>query len=138
MIIKTATCLALAAACLAIVPAALAQTADQTMVVMPPPRVDPGDVNWNPQRNLMESHQYDRLLETNPGFRMARVRKECGPITDPQLRADCIASFDQYEPLVASTAVSQRLASSTRSHHHQTHYVGSSTPPRHYQSHSGR
>ena len=138
MIIKTATCLALAAACLAIVPAALAQTADQTMVVMPPPRVDPGDVNWNPQRNLMESHKYDRLLETNPGFRMARVRKECGPITDPQLRADCIASFDQYEPLVASTAVSQRLASSTRSHHHHTHYVGSSTPPRHYQSHSGR
>lgn len=138
MIIKTATCLALAAACLAIVPAALAQTADQTMAVMAPPRVDPGDVNWNPQRNLLESHQYDRLLETNPGFRMARVRKECGPITDPQLRADCIASFDQYEPLVASTAVSQRLAWSTRSHHHQTHYVGSSTPPRHYQSHSGR
>ena len=138
MIIKTATCLALAVACLAIVPAAPAQTADQTMVVMPPPRVDPGDVNWNLQRNLMESHKYDRLLETNPGFRMARVRKECGPITDPQLRADCIASFDQYEPLVASTAVSQRLASSTWSHHHQTHYVGSSTPPRHYQSHSGR
>jgi hypothetical protein len=60
-------------------------------------------VNWNPQRNLMEAQQYDRLLETNPAFRMARIRKECGPITDPQLRADCIASFDQYEPLVAST-----------------------------------
>jgi hypothetical protein len=107
-------------------------------VVTPPPRVDPSDVNWDPQRNLMEAQQYDRLLETSPAFRMARIRKECGPITDPQLRADCIASFDQYEPLVASTTPRQRVASSTRSRHHQTHYVGSSTAPRHYQSHSGR
>jgi hypothetical protein len=109
-----------------------------TAVVAPPPRVDPGDVNWDPQRNVMESQRYDRLLEMHPSFRMARIRKECGPITDPQLRADCIASFDQYEPLVASAAPPQRVASSTRSRHHQTHYVGSSTTPRHYQSHSGR
>jgi hypothetical protein len=69
---------------------------------------------------------------------MARMRKECGPITDPQLREDCIRSFEMYEPLVASTAPPQRVASSTRSSHHRTHYVGSSTAPRHYQSHSGR
>ena len=138
MIIKTATCLALAAACLATAPIALPQTSGETVVVTPPPRVDPGDVNWDPNRNLMEAQQYDRLLETNPSFRMARIRRECGPITDPQLRADCIASFDQYEPLVASAASPQRFASSTRSRHHQTRYVGSSTAPRHYQSHSGR
>ena len=138
MIIKATTCLAFAAVCLTTVPAARSQTGGETVVVTPPPRVEPGDVNWNPQRNLMEAQQYDRLLATNPAFRMARIRKECGPITDPQLRADCIASFDQYEPLVASTAPRQSVASSTRPGHHQTHKVGSSTAPTHYQGHSGR
>jgi hypothetical protein len=138
MIIKTATCLALAAACLAAIPAVRAQTAAETVIVAPPPRVDPGDLNWNPQRNLTEAQQYDRLLETNPRFRMARIQKECGPITDPQLREDCIRSFDIYEPMVASASAPQRVASSTKSNHHRTHYVGSSTAPRHYQSHSGR
>jgi hypothetical protein len=92
MISRIAMCLALAVACLATVHAARAQTGGATVLVTPPPRVDPGDANWDPQRNLMEAQQYDRLLETNPAFRMARIRKECGPITDPQLRADCIAS----------------------------------------------
>jgi hypothetical protein len=87
MIIKTATCLALAAACLAITVPAGAQTGGETVVVTPPPRVDPGDLNWNPLANLKEAQQYDRLLKTNPAFRMARLRKECGPITDPQLHA---------------------------------------------------
>ena len=132
-------CLALATTCLAAIPpAALAQTDQVTAVVTPPPRVDPGDVNWNPERNLKEAEQYDRLLETNPSFRAARIRKECGPITDPQLRADCIASFNHYEPLVASTPSYQRLASSTKPHRHQAHNVGSSTAPQHYKSHSGR
>jgi hypothetical protein len=31
------------------------------------------------------------------------MRRECGPITDPQLRADCLASFDQYEPFIGSS-----------------------------------
>jgi hypothetical protein len=56
MIIKTATCLALAAACLATAPVALAQTGAETVIVTPPPRVDPGDVNWNPVANLKEAH----------------------------------------------------------------------------------
>jgi hypothetical protein len=38
MIIKTATCLALAAACLAIAPVALAQTGGETVVVTPQAR----------------------------------------------------------------------------------------------------
>jgi hypothetical protein len=136
-IIKTATCLALAAACLATAPVALAQTGDETVVVTPPPRVDPGDLNWNPIANLKEAQEYDRLLETNPSFRMARIQKECGPITDPQLHADCVASFNRFEPLVASTASPQRVASSRSSRYHQTHY-GSSRAPRHYQSQYGR
>jgi hypothetical protein len=139
MFIKTATCLAFAVACLAAtIPGARAQTGGETVVVTPPPRVDPGDVNWDPLANLKESQQYDRLLQTNSAFRMARIQKECGPITDPQLHADCVASFNQFEPMVASATAPQRVASSARSHHHQTHYVGSSTAPRHYQSHYGQ
>src|SRR5215813_13799026 len=50
------------------------------------------------RRNVIESRQYDRALETNRAFRQARMRKECGPITDPQLRQSCLASFNQDEP----------------------------------------
>ena len=166
MIIKTATGLAFAAACLTTIATMPtdAQTAGPqtyqgstspnwsadtsgsnmapssagmgvTVAVEPPPRIDPGDVHWNPQRNLMEAQRYDRLVETNPAFRQARIRKECGPITDPQLRSDCIASFDQYEPPVASSATSGRVTSSTARHQQ---YIGSSTAPRQYHSHSGQ
>jgi hypothetical protein len=52
----------------------------------------------------------------------ARIRKECGPITDPQLRQQCLDSFAEYEPSGASTTG-----------------VGSSTSSRrHYQSNYGR
>jgi hypothetical protein len=64
---------------------------------------------------VTQSQQYDRLLETNRGFRQARMRKECGPITDPQLRQNCFATFNQDEP-----------------------YAGSSTPRRNDRSESGR
>jgi hypothetical protein len=111
--------------------------AGTTVAVEPPPRVDPGDPHWNPIQNLREAELYDRLLETDPSFRAARIRKGCGPITDPPLRADCIASFDRFEPLVASTATAapRRMASSR---HHPSHNVGSSAAPKHYQSSSGR
>jgi len=119
MISKT-TGLAFAAACLISVwtlPAAHAQYAGPPQVVTNGPQTNPGDVspNWSARRNVIESQQYDRLLQTNRGFREARMRKECGPIRDPQPHADCLASFNQDEP-----------------------YVGSSTPPGSYQSGYGR
>ena len=119
MIIKT-TSLVFAAACLMTVsamPAAHAQPAPGTQVMTNGPQTDPGDVSpsWSARQNVIESQRYDRLLQTNRSFREARMRKECGPIPDPQLHADCIASFNQDEP-----------------------YVRSSTPPRAYQSGSGR
>ena len=52
--------------------------------------------------------QYERLLRTNPAFRQARMGKECGPITDPQLHQSCLASS------------------------------GSSSAPEHYRSSAGR
>jgi predicted TIM-barrel enzyme len=118
MIIKTALSLAFAAACLAtIATAPAAEAARRTIVVKHPPIVNPGDVSasWSPRQNVIDSKQYERLLATNSAFRQARMRKECGPISDPELRQSCLASFNQNEP-----------------------YVGSSTPSRHYRSNSGR
>ncbi len=55
-----------------------------------------------PEQNVIKSAAYDRLLETNMGFRHYRIGKECNPIDFVQaLRVDCVASFDQYEPVVA-------------------------------------
>jgi hypothetical protein len=69
------------------------------------PQTNPGDVSpsWSARRNVAESERYDRLVETNRAFRQARERKECGPITDPQLHQQCVDSFAQYEPSGAAT-----------------------------------
>jgi hypothetical protein len=56
-----------------------------------------GKSHETPAQNVHKSRQYDYLLTTNSGFRSYRVRKECGPIKDPALRGDCIASFNTYE-----------------------------------------
>jgi hypothetical protein len=56
----------------------------------------------SPEVNNYLSARYDRLLQTNPRFRRYRMWKECHTITFPELRADCIASFDQYEPIIPS------------------------------------
>jgi hypothetical protein len=43
--------------------------------------------------NVKQSEQYEALLCTNAAFRAKRIAQECGPITDPQLRQSCEASF---------------------------------------------
>ena len=63
------------------------------------------------QQNVVQSQRYDRMLETSRGFRKARMRKECGPITDPQLRAGCLASFSQDEPFVGSSTTRRSYGS---------------------------
>jgi hypothetical protein len=105
---KTVVSLAFAAACVALVPAANAQIMNNELVTNGPQasRGDFGD--WNARRNVIESRHYDRLLQISPGFRHARMRRECGPINDRQLRADCLASFNQYEPMVGSTIAPRR------------------------------
>jgi hypothetical protein len=72
MILKTSTGLAFAAACL-------------TVIVTMPAHAETA------RQNVVQSERYDRLLETNRAFRQARMRKECGPITDPQLHQQCLA-----------------------------------------------
>jgi hypothetical protein len=44
--------------------------------------------------NVRQSEQYSAALRTNPAFRKRREAVECGPITDPQLRQNCINSFE--------------------------------------------
>ena len=83
MIIKTATSLALAAACVLTVSTlpAHAQYANPT-VVTNGPQTDAGDVSpsWSARQNVIESQRYERLLQTSPGFRQAadaeRVRTD--------------------------------------------------------------
>jgi hypothetical protein len=50
--------------------------------------------NESAQQNVKESHAYESLVCSNPGFRAKRIAQECGPITDPQLHQSCVASFD--------------------------------------------
>jgi hypothetical protein len=68
----------------------------QTDLVTNGPQGDQGDHahNWSAARNVRESQWYDHLVATNQAFRHARERKECGPITDPGLHSQCMASFD--------------------------------------------
>ncbi len=101
MISNTAVGLAMAAVCLAVIsvgPAAHAQAQRHTVTVKHAPIANPGDVSdsRSAQQNVAESEQYERLLRTNPAFRKARMQKECGGITDPEMRQSCLASFDQH------------------------------------------
>jgi hypothetical protein len=47
--------------------------------------------------NVRASKQYSAVIRSNPAFRQKRMQIECGPITDPQLHASCIASFQAYQ-----------------------------------------
>jgi hypothetical protein len=91
--------LAMAAFCLAAIattPAAHAQTTRPTVVVKHAPIVNEGDVSdsRSARQNVIESKQYEQALRTNPAFRQARMRREYGPITDPELHKSCLASFN--------------------------------------------
>jgi len=119
MLLKSATSLAFATACLtavATLPAhaqMAAPGAPGTEVVTNGPQTNSGDMSpsWSARRNVIESQHYDRLLETNRGFRQARMRKECGPITDPELRQQCLASFRQDEPYMGSSTSHRQMRS---------------------------
>ena len=105
---KTVMSLAFAAGCalaFGAMPAANAQYYNP-QVVTNGPQASRGDFgDWSARRNVIESAHYDRLLQTNMGFRQARMRKECGPINDPQLHDQCMASFDQYEPAMVGSSI---------------------------------
>lgn len=109
MVSKSVLSLALAAGtvlALGTMPSAHAQMmADQQMITNGP-QASTGDYgDWSSRANVIQSAHYDRLLETNLAFRHSRERKECGPIGDPQMRDQCLASFQQYEPTMYGSSV---------------------------------
>ena len=119
MMLKRTARLAFAAACLtaiAIVPAyaQMTGTYGSTPGYNTPqsavPQVSAAQ-SASARRNVAESHQYDRAVETNRAFRQARMRKECGPITDPELRQSCLASFNQEESQMGSSTSSRSQGS---------------------------
>jgi hypothetical protein len=77
-----------------------AQMAPTAQVVTngPQANVENQSPNWSARQNVIQSQRYDRLVAGSSAFREARMRKECGPITDPQLHESCVASFNQNNP----------------------------------------
>jgi hypothetical protein len=43
--------------------------------------------------NVRQSQTYEQVLQSNSSFRAKRMQQECGPVTDPELHANCVASF---------------------------------------------
>jgi hypothetical protein len=78
----------------------LAALAATTVQAAPVPTNPHHHARWHetPAQNVWNSRQYEHRLSTNAAYRSSRVRKECGPITDPELRQSCVASFGAYEP----------------------------------------
>lgn len=93
--------LAFAIGCLtviAVVPATRAQTnTGGVEVITNGPQVDPGDgrADRRASDNVRDSRRYEALIHANATFRAVRERKECGPISDPAMHADCVASFGE-------------------------------------------
>jgi len=52
--------------------------------------------------NIRESQAYEQMLRGNSAFRAKRMQQECGPITDPELHASCVSSFQANGPTPAS------------------------------------
>jgi hypothetical protein len=73
-----------------------AMNATGTEVVTNGPQANSGDSSgaWSKQQNVRESQRYEAVVHSNRGYRASRVKKECGPINDPQLHASCVASFE--------------------------------------------
>ncbi len=113
---KAALSIAFAAGCVLAFGAvpSKAQMDVNTQVLTNGPQANAGDYDYAlAPRNNAASAQYEHLLQTNPGFRQARMQRECGPIADPQLRAQCIASFGEPSSMMTGSSIppSQRWGS---------------------------
>jgi hypothetical protein len=93
--------LAFAAICLtaiAVAPAARAQAeANRAELITNGPQTDQGDRAGarSAAQNVRDSQHYESAVHVNPNFRAARERKECGPIDDARMHADCLATFNK-------------------------------------------
>jgi hypothetical protein len=98
---KIIASLAFATVCLAAI--ATASTARAQMnangaeLITNGPQTNPGDRSGtrSAAQNVRDSGRYDALVGSNPNYRAVREQKECGPIDEAKMRADCIATFDK-------------------------------------------
>jgi hypothetical protein len=95
------TGLAVATVCLAVIataPAARAQmNPNQAQLITNGPQTDPGDRAGarSATQNVRDSHNYEAVVHANPNYRAVRQQKECGPIDDATMHADCLATFNK-------------------------------------------
>lgn len=108
MMRKTLMSLAIAAGCLTMaggIPAVQARMTQGDQVITNGPQSsgveDSG--TWSARANVIQSERYQRLVNDDAAFRRARMIKECGPVTDPQLHEQCIASFNHHGSSMASS-----------------------------------
>jgi hypothetical protein len=93
--------LAFATACLTVIataPAARAQMEpNRAELITNGPQTDPGDRAGaiSAPQNVRDSRNYESAVHSNPNFRAAREQKECGPIDDAKMHADCLATFEK-------------------------------------------
>ena len=96
---RITTSLVFTTACLTVMtampPAHAQMNTSGVEVITNGPQPGPGEGQVGPpaQQNVRDSERYESLVRSNPNFRAARERKECGPIDDPRMHADCVASF---------------------------------------------
>jgi hypothetical protein len=59
------------------------------------PQANPGDRAGarSATQNVRDSHNYEAVIHSNSNFRAVREQKECGPIDDAKMHADCLATF---------------------------------------------
>jgi hypothetical protein len=69
---------------------------DEVDIYSDSPKVEPGDnpASWSARQNVADSQRYEQLVHTNPAFRAARIRKECGMFQDQAEFQQCAASFN--------------------------------------------
>lgn len=73
-----------------------AMSTGETKVISNGPQANPSERSGarSVRQNVRDSQRYEALMHSNAGFRAGRLKKECGPISDPQLHASCVASFE--------------------------------------------
>ena len=80
------------------VPVARAQMSpNQAELITNGPQTNPGDLAGarSATQNVRDSRNYDAVVHTNSNFRAVREQKECGPIDDAKMHADCLATFSK-------------------------------------------
>jgi hypothetical protein len=61
------------------------------------PQINPDDRSGAraAAQNVRDSQNYEGAVHANPNYRAVREQKECGPIDDAKMHAECLATFNK-------------------------------------------